>query len=163
MDTAEPRVMVAPHTLTPPTYPERHILQTQTPEIAAAARPRRARRFQVLPPNHGYLWKSPKCALADQILPLSNRLRSGVVSLVLPVLPGERRMKGRLVPSARSEHRAAQKDHRHAFRLSGVYRVATLEDRITFLVNTFTKPDFERQQQLLAFAGALTNGRTTGD
>jgi hypothetical protein len=114
----------------------------------------------VLPPNHGYLWKSSKCALADQILPLSNRFRSGVVSLVLP---GERRMKGRLVPSARSEHRAAQKDHRHAFRLSGVYRVATLEDRITFLVNSFTKLDFERQQQLLAFAGALTNGRTTGD
>jgi transcriptional regulator with XRE-family HTH domain len=38
----------------------------------------------------------------------------------------------------------------------GVYRVATLEDRMRFLSDTFRKLDLEGQQHLIAIAGALT-------
>jgi transcriptional regulator with XRE-family HTH domain len=37
----------------------------------------------------------------------------------------------------------------------GLYRVATAEDRVGYLVNVFCKLDLERQQQLLAVAGEL--------
>jgi hypothetical protein len=40
-------------------------------------------------------------------------------------------------------------------RLRGRYRVATVEDRVNYLINAFCKLDLERQQQLLAVAGAL--------
>ena len=39
--------------------------------------------------------------------------------------------------------------------LRGRYRVATLEHRVNYLINAFCKLDLERQQQLLAVAGAL--------
>jgi transcriptional regulator with XRE-family HTH domain len=41
--------------------------------------------------------------------------------------------------------------------LRGRYRVATVEDRVNYLSNTFCKLDLERQQQLLAVAGALAH------
>ena len=40
-------------------------------------------------------------------------------------------------------------------RLRSRYRVATLEDRVIYLINVFCKLDLERQQQLLAVTGAL--------
>jgi transcriptional regulator with XRE-family HTH domain len=42
-------------------------------------------------------------------------------------------------------------------RLRGRYRVATVEDRVNYLINTFCKLDLEKQQQLLAVAGALAH------
>ena len=41
-------------------------------------------------------------------------------------------------------------------RPGGVYRVATLEDRMRFLSDSFRKLDLEGQQHLIAIAGALT-------
>jgi transcriptional regulator with XRE-family HTH domain len=41
----------------------------------------------------------------------------------------------------------------------GLYRVATAEDRVGYLVNVFCKLDLERQQQLLAVAGELARQR----
>lgn len=38
----------------------------------------------------------------------------------------------------------------------GVYRVATLDDRMRFLTESFRKLDLEGQQYLIAIAGALT-------
>jgi transcriptional regulator with XRE-family HTH domain len=43
--------------------------------------------------------------------------------------------------------------------LKGRYRVATLEHRVNYLINAFCKLDLERQQQLLAVAGALAHER----
>jgi hypothetical protein len=40
-------------------------------------------------------------------------------------------------------------------RLSGRYRVATVEDRVNYLISAFCKLDLEKQQELLAVAGAL--------
>ena len=37
----------------------------------------------------------------------------------------------------------------------GRYRVATFEDRVNYLIKTFCKLDLQKQQQLLAVAGAL--------
>jgi transcriptional regulator with XRE-family HTH domain len=50
-------------------------------------------------------------------------------------------------------------------RPGGVYRVATLEDRMRFLAESFRKLDLEGQQHLLAIAGALiqTSGKSTQD
>ena len=39
----------------------------------------------------------------------------------------------------------------------GRYRVATVDDRVNYLINIFCKLDLERQQQLLAVAGALAH------
>jgi len=39
---------------------------------------------------------------------------------------------------------------------AGVYRVATLEDRMRFLSDAFRELDLEGQQHLIAIAGALT-------
>jgi hypothetical protein len=38
----------------------------------------------------------------------------------------------------------------------GVYRVATLDDRMRFLADAFRKLDLEGQQHLIAIAGALS-------
>jgi hypothetical protein len=46
-------------------------------------------------------------------------------------------------------------------RLKGPYRVATLEDRINYLIEAFCRLDLERQQQLLAVAGVLTQQKET--
>ena len=43
-----------------------------------------------------------------------------------------------------------------ASRPGGVYRVATPEDRMRFLAESFDKLDHEGQQHLIAIAGALT-------
>jgi len=42
-------------------------------------------------------------------------------------------------------------------RLGGRYRVATAEDRVNYLIDTFCKLDLEGQQQVLAVAGALAH------
>jgi transcriptional regulator with XRE-family HTH domain len=42
-------------------------------------------------------------------------------------------------------------------RLRGRYRVATAEHRANYLIDIFCKLDLERQQQLLAVAGALAH------
>lgn len=42
-------------------------------------------------------------------------------------------------------------------RLRGRYRVATVEDRIAYLINVFCKLDLERQQELFAVADALAH------
>jgi hypothetical protein len=42
-------------------------------------------------------------------------------------------------------------------RLRVRYRVATVEDRVNYLINVFCKLNLERQQQLLAVAGALAH------
>ena len=44
-------------------------------------------------------------------------------------------------------------------RPAGVYHVATLEDRMRFLSDSFRKLDLEGQQHLIAIAGALTQTR----
>ena len=43
--------------------------------------------------------------------------------------------------------------------LRGCYRVATVEDRVNYLINAFCKLDLERQQELLAVAGALARDK----
>jgi len=43
-----------------------------------------------------------------------------------------------------------------ASRSDGVYRVATLDDRMRYLVDSFRKLDLEGQQYLIAIASALT-------
>jgi transcriptional regulator with XRE-family HTH domain len=50
-------------------------------------------------------------------------------------------------------------------RPGGVYRVATLEDRMRFLAESFRKLDLEGQQHLIAIAGALaqTSRKSTRD
>src|SRR5262245_45061778 len=52
-----------------------------------------------------------------------------------------------------------------ASRPGGVYRVATLEERMGFLAESFRKLDLEGQQHLIAIAGALTktSGKSTQD
>jgi len=52
-----------------------------------------------------------------------------------------------------------------ASRPGGLYRVATLEDRMRFLAESFRKLDLEGQQHLIAIAGALTqtSGKSTQD
>jgi len=52
-----------------------------------------------------------------------------------------------------------------ASRPGGVYRVATPEDRMRFLAESFRKLDHEGQQHLIAIAGALTqtSGKYTRD
>jgi hypothetical protein len=42
-------------------------------------------------------------------------------------------------------------------RLGGRYRVATVEDRVNYIINAFCMLDLEREQHLLAIAGALAH------
>jgi transcriptional regulator with XRE-family HTH domain len=46
-------------------------------------------------------------------------------------------------------------------RQKGLYRVATVDDRINYLINSFCRLDLERQQQLLAVAGVLAHQNET--
>jgi transcriptional regulator with XRE-family HTH domain len=52
-------------------------------------------------------------------------------------------------------------DKMAAARLKGLYRVATLEDRINYLIDAFCRLDLDKQQQLLAVAGVLTHQKET--